>query len=738
MSWDVFKRVDWTINQLINDISADKIALPDLQRPYVWDRARVRDLFDSLFRGYPTGILLFLENETEQQKRSIGTKEGPKRIPNYVVIDGQQRLTSLYAVFTWYPVLKENKETEIIVLSFNPLTAEFSVADASTEKGYDWIYDIKEILSGENLFNITSDYLRSFKERYGDNPEVEKVIANNIQKLCNLWKQAFTVMEISKNLRIEEVSDIFLRINSKGKVLNNSDFILTLMSVYREGGRSLIEEFSEATKRRNDIADLNADDVMRVLVGVGFKRARLEDVYNFLKAQTHEFENLNTVIESVVNLQNWRNFLTILKDAWFISKELVSQKTLLIACYIFYLIGHEEYHLSFQELAPILRIYYVAMFISQKYSKSSAESTLSKDFQSLQKVKTKEQFVSFLQEEIDLEITPDIWTIRFPKDMDSTSIRSPLFIAFTAAQIYFQSPILFRNIPLSKYFIDLKDKATTKEKTEMDIHHIFPKNYLISLYGKDKIDTKEINQIANRVYTYNSDNRTISNQAPEEYLQLFSKSWTLDWSKNLEQNAIPSYFDQLSYEDFLQERRLLMLNILKKYFEQLKNPNVQLEKPSLREAILIGENNTTEFKSSYKRDVRNQQVNDALKFQIIKTIAAFLNTEWWTLYVGVADDGTLLGLEQDINCFAKGLDGLLLDIDNLTKQHFNTSYALITTRVEKIDEKQILIFEVKAAKKPVYFTYQGKEEFYIRKAAGSLSLTIGEATHYIQEHFNYL
>ena len=122
-------------------------------------------------------------------------------------------------------------------------------------------------------------------------------------------------MEISKDLRIEEVSDIFLRINSRGKVLNNSDFILTLMSVYREGGRALIEEFSEATRRRNDIADLNADDVMRVLVGVGFKRARLEDVYNFLKAQTHEFENLNTVIESVVNLQNWRNFLTILKDA---------------------------------------------------------------------------------------------------------------------------------------------------------------------------------------------------------------------------------------------------------------------------------------------------------------------------------------------------------------------------------------------------------------------------------------
>ena len=717
MSWDVFKRVDWTINQLINDISADKIALPDLQRPYVWDRARVRDLFDSLFRGYPTGLLLFLENETEQQKRSIGRKEDLKRIPNYVVIDGQQRLTSLYAVFTWYPVLKENKEPEVIVLSFNPLTAEFSVADASTEKGYDWIYDIKEILSGENLFNITSDYLRSFKERYGDNPEVERVIANNIQRLCNLWKQAFTVMEISKDLRIEEVSDIFLRINSRGKVLNNSDFILTLMSVYREGGRVLIEEFSEATRRRNDIADLNADDVMRVLVGVGFKRARLEDVYNFLKAQTHEFENLNTVIESVVNLQNWRNFLTILKDAWFISKELVSQKTLLIACYIFYLIGHEEYHLSFQELAPILRIYYVAMFISQKYSKSSAESTLSKDFQSLQKVKTKEEFVAFLQEEIDLEITPDIWTIRFPKDMDSTSIRSPLFIAFTAAQIYFQSPILFRNIPLSKYFIDLKGifiiffQKITLFLSMVKIRLIRKKLIRLLIEFTPIIAIIELFQIRLLKSIYSS--------FLKAELWIGAKTW----------NKTQFLLILISF---------LMKIILKKYFEQLKNPNIQLEKVSLKEKILIGENNTTEFKSSYKRDVRNQQVNDALKFQIIKTIAAFLNTDWWTLYVGVADDGTLLWLEHDISCFAKGLDGLLLDIDNLTKTHFNTSYALITVNVEMVDEKQILVFEVKAAKKPVYFTYQGKEEFYIRKAAGSLSLTIGEATNYIQDHFSYL
>ena len=182
--------------------------------------------------------------------------------------------------------------------------------------------------------------------------------------------------------------------------MNNSDFILTLMSVYWEEGRKKIEDFSNWTKEKNDIADLNADDVMRVLVGVGFKRAKLEDIYNLLRGQTHQFSTLHPMIEQVTNHQNWRNFLTIIKDAGFISKDLISQKILLLACYIFYLIGLEEYKMSFQELNSIIRLYYVAMFISQKYSKSASESTLSKDLQTLEKIENKDQFLKFLQDEI--------------------------------------------------------------------------------------------------------------------------------------------------------------------------------------------------------------------------------------------------------------------------------------------------------------------------------------------------
>lgn len=434
-------------------------------------------------------------------------------------------------------------------------------------------------------------------------------------------------MQISKKVSIEEVSEIFLRINSRGRILNNSDFILTLMSVYWEEGRRLIETFSSWTKDRNDIADLNADEVMRILVGVALKRAKLEDVYKLLKSQTDEFLSFQPVIDCVINHQNWKNFLTIIKDAGFISKDLISQKSLLLVCYTFYLIGVKDYKMNFQELAVIIRLYYVGMFISQKYSTSSMETVLSKDFQSLVKIKNKDQFVQFLQEELSLFVTPELWDMRLPRDIVTSSTRSPLFIVFIVAQVYFQYHILFRNIPLSKYFIDMKDNISLKEKTEMDLHHIFPRNYLISLYGKENIEDKEINQIANKVYTYNSDNKTISNHAPSEYIHQFSNQGQVDWSWNFKQNAIPANFGELSYEDFLQERRVLMLQMIKSYFDHLKDPHINVFLPSIKDQIAIGENNTTEFKSSYRRDIKNQQLNEGLKFQVVKTIAAFLNSD---------------------------------------------------------------------------------------------------------------
>lgn len=732
---EVFRTTHRSINTLVDWIKSNHIWLPDLQRPYVRDTTRVRNLFDSLYRGYPTGLLIFLENEVDENIRTIGENNQLRIIPRYVVIDRQQRLTSLYAALTWFKVKRESWDFENITISFNPVEELFEVANSATKKWKDWIYNIQEIIQWDNFIDIVNDYLTHFKEKYGSNPDEEKNISKRIQRLHNIKNTQFICIEILKDVSIDIVSDIFLRINSGWKTLNNSDFILTLMSVYREEWRKQVEAFSQYTRMRNDIVQLGEDEVVRILMWVGFKRSKLQDTYNYLKAQKTHFDKLIDVMTLITDKHQWNNFLLLLKDIWFIHSKLITQKSTAIAAYIFYVMWISEYKANFQEIWPIIKKYFLAMFLSQKYSSNAFETVLWKDFQKLSWVNSKEWFIAFLEDEISLNLTNDSRSITFPKNMDTSSIMSPLFVAFTTAQVYFQKQILFRKVPISKFFIDLKDKELVWEKTDIDLHHIFPKQYLIDLYGADVIKNTNINQIANKVYIYNSDNKSISSKSPEQYLQEFSEWWKITLDKNLNDNAIPKNFAVLDYFDFLNLRKKHMLELIKQYMDSVSQWEVY-HNPDDDDSYLIlwGENNRVEFKSSYCWDIKQNQKNDFLKHQITKTICAFLNTDWWTLYVWVNDNGEILWLENDINVFWN-LDWLLLDIDNLLKDNFSKHYSSIKLVVIEINNKKVLKFVVNASWSEVYIKVNGKLEFYIRRSASSIPLTIDEAVNYIKNHF---
>ena len=120
MSETVFTKVDYDLSDLVKFIALGEIGLPDIQRPFVWNNAKVRDLFDSMYKGYPVGYLLFWQNGIATDSRTIGTNSKQKP-PRLVIVDGQQRLTSLYAVVKGIPVFRENYESEKIRISFNPL-----------------------------------------------------------------------------------------------------------------------------------------------------------------------------------------------------------------------------------------------------------------------------------------------------------------------------------------------------------------------------------------------------------------------------------------------------------------------------------------------------------------------------------------------------------------------------------------------------------------------------------------
>ena len=302
MGVTLFKEVSYTLNKLIHDIEMGEIGLPELQRPFVWTNKKIRDLFDSMYKGFPVGYLLFWSNGIVDSHRQIGTKKKQK-VARLLIVDGQQRLTSLYAVLRGQEVLRSDYKKEKIQIAFNPYEQKFEVADVAIKRDPLWIPDISQVWSGDlKPHRYMKEYLKNLKEKMEIDDDKEDAMFENMDKLYDLHNYPFTALELSTTISEEDVADVFVRINSKGTLLNQADFILTLMSVFWDEGRTQLENFCRDT-RNPDLTDStpfnyfiqpDPDQLLRVSIAYGFKRARLKNVYNILRGKnldTGEFSD---------------------------------------------------------------------------------------------------------------------------------------------------------------------------------------------------------------------------------------------------------------------------------------------------------------------------------------------------------------------------------------------------------------------------------------------------------------
>ena len=245
----LFKKVEYTLKKLLEDISVGEIALPDIQRPFVWPAAKVRDLFDSMYQGYPVGYLLFWENGYSGEYRHIGAEGKQQKVPHLLIVDGQQRLTSLYAVIKRVPVIGKDYRPHYIRISFRPLDEKFEVTNPAIEKDAEWIADISILWQpNTSSFAFIQDFLQRLEARRPLDSEEKERIPRAIDRLAKLLDYPLTTLEISHSVKEDLVSDIFVRINSKGTPLNQADFILTLMSVFWDEGRVELEDFCRRAK----------------------------------------------------------------------------------------------------------------------------------------------------------------------------------------------------------------------------------------------------------------------------------------------------------------------------------------------------------------------------------------------------------------------------------------------------------------------------------------------------------
>lgn len=582
MSLTLFKEVSYTLAKLLQDIQMGEIGLPEIQRPFVWPNAKVRDLFDSMYKGFPVGYLLFWANGAGDGHRQIGADEKQKA-PRLLIVDGQQRLTSLYAVIKGIPVLRDNYEEEAIQIAFNPITQRIEVSDAAIKKDPEFIPDISVIWSDTtDMFELAEEYLARLRQSRDVSADEQKQIRKAINNLDNIQNYPFTALEVSGSANEEQVAEIFVRVNSRGTPLNQADFILTLMSVFWDQGRKDLEHFCRDSRLPaksgpspyNHYMQPDPDHLLRVSIGFGFRRARLQHVYNILRGkdlETGEFSDerreqqfgiLQAAQARVLDLQNWHDFLKAIRHAGYSGQGMIVSANSILYAYVFYLIGKYDFRVEPFELRSIIARWFFMSAMTARYS-GSFESTMETDLSRLRDARNAQEFVSVLSQVISDVLTDDYWSITLPNELATSSARTPSLFAYYAALNLLTARVLF-----SKMLVpDLLDPTIKAKKAAVERHHLFPKEYLKTL---DIQEIRDTNQIANFALIEWNDNIAISDDPPSAYYPKYASRFS---SKELAEmrywHALPQDWHTMDYKQFLGERRELIACVIKDGFARL-------------------------------------------------------------------------------------------------------------------------------------------------------------------------
>lgn len=747
MSTTVFKEVGWTLDGLLASIKQGAIGLPDIQRPFVWKNVKVRDLLDSMYRGYPIGYLLLWESGGVETHKAIGV--GEKQVaPGLVIVDGQQRLTSLFAVFNGVEVIRDNFSQERIHIAFNPLEERFEVATAATRQDRAFIPDVSVVWSGAlGPFQLFNRYVERLRETRDVSEDDATVIEASLTRLGALKAFPLTALHLSADISEEDVAEVFVRVNSQGKSLNQADFILTLMSVFWDDGRTALEQFSRdarvpsagAPSPFNHFIKPSPDQLLRVSVGLAFRRARLRSIYSVLRGKDLEtdeygvdrreqqFDRLKRAQERVLNLNHWHGFMQCLRLAGFRTVRMINSQTALLYCYALYLIGRTELNVAEQELRRTIARWFFMASLTGRYTRA-AESAMESDLTMLSGVSTPQEFVAKLSQAADIALTNDFWEVTLPNDLATSTARSPSLSAYEAALVLLDARVLFSETKVS----DWLDPAAKPPKS-IERHHLFPKRHLAELGVTSR---RDINQIANYAYVEWQDNETISAQAPSEYLPTMAQDFAAnDLERMYRLHALPYGWEQMPYDKFLMERRVLMARIIREAYGQLSQGPTASEPTGLDLTAIIasGEADRVEFKSTLRVNLHTHERDARMEDTVIKTIAGFLNTHGGTLIIGVADDGNPVGIDAD--GFANE-DKMSQHLANLVNDRIGAkAWASIHANFDDYDGVRVLSVRCEAAQSASYVKEGKIGAFYIRAGTSTVALPVDQIAEYVQQRF---
>lgn len=523
------------------------------------------------------------------EEKNIGVDAHSYTEPKEVIIDGQQRMTSLYAVMKNKKVIDKNYKEKAITISYNPLSNKFEVGNQATKKNPEWVYNISDIFTTNSYKYITNFIVQLREYRLSKEniltEQEEETIQQNISAVADLRKHSLPVFNIKSNTEEEDVSEIFVRVNSAGESLTQNDFILTLLALYWNEGRKQIETFSKEstcptndTTSYNQITNVEPSDIIRVVMAYAFDRGQLKYGYKLLRGVDFEkrsidvalrearFETLKSKLPDVLNVHNWHEFLKAIMNAGYLSKEIISSGNAVFYTYALYLIAKYRFHATENENMHLVSLWFFYAQLTSIYT-GSFETTVQSHLNTIKQLTSLEEYRAFIISRVEEHLTNDYFNITLV-GADGLSVSghgNNAWNAYVAALNILNPRILFSkgNLLVSKLF----EPGTKGSRKSLEKHHLFPKAYLKRLGFNDN----RINQMANYAYIDWKDNMEILDDAPSVYYPIICEGRTAeDIAKMEDENALPHGWQNMQYEDFLVERRKLMAAKIKEAFEILK------------------------------------------------------------------------------------------------------------------------------------------------------------------------
>jgi hypothetical protein len=589
----------YLIESVLSKVREGEIAIPEIQRPFVWDSSQVRDLLDSLYQGFPIGYLIAWRNP------DVRLKDGTTASGKMIMIDGQQRVTALTASVLGQMVVNKSYQRVRIAIGFHPMEERFEVQNPAILKDPAWVSDIAPVLSGDiRLTKAVSQYMAANSGANAD--RVEEAFS----ALTDIPKKQIGLIELSHDLDIETVTEIFIRINSKGTVLSQADFAMSkIASDSRYGGpalRKCIDYFSHLSVapefyanikehdrdfakteyfgklswlkgEHDDLYEPGYTDILRVAFTSEFNRGRLADLVSLLSGRNFEtkiyeeaiaedtFRRLKSSVLDYINESHFKRFVIAIKAAGFVSSRMIRSQNALNAAYIVYLKLRAQ-GVPDQLIEGYVRRWFVLSILTGRYS-SSPESQFDSDIREI----ASGDFAKYLQTQEEAELSPAFWEVGLVQQLDTAQANSPQFWVWVASQV--------KNG--ARGFLSRDIKVQDLVCLLGDIHHVFPKDAL----KKAGVDKGLYNQIANYAFAQEEINIKLGSKLPKDYLGVvraqceggptkYGSIDTIDSLRaNLAENCIPEFIfdaglDQ--YEEMLVQRRKLMAAALRSYYASLK------------------------------------------------------------------------------------------------------------------------------------------------------------------------